>query len=839
MSKAKTRHESNSALVEYLGVGKELVPSEVPTLRAALQLALHLQDERWRIEDINKRNYPVKELMRDVIISVFAQWERANVLFKPPILCASRYMERRLENEWETAKLAARGRLKANLKAELEQRLDKLLDPLKCFCQPIQKCTDVGCLGRKQKPPCLGGGHLTCSCPKESKIPKLELLFVKSQRAKVGESGGMQIASVDFKEDTRQKKAAARKESVTSTADNTENKRKAVGKELEDRVIEENNVSELVDGGGVEELGAEAVLLPTQTRNYMDISSTAQTSLRYEMSVRSSAAVISAFLGDLIKAGEISPSKAYLAVDQAKLQRARDQVLADAADRGDAVTEEDTIHNVMFDSRLDATKERRFDEQTGRFYARTVIQDHYTLTDGDGRFLVHITKPAKEQVTHQEESAGDEDSYDEENNLLDDEIEETDDERDMRDRLEEITGARDRKPAEVVAQLIYDWLKVHGVDDTLQFLSADSTNSNTGWRAGIIAWLEKMLGRKVVWCICQLHTNELGLRHLFEELDGKTNSKTGWSGPLGKLLKSVQGMLRNYNFKKVSNGPELIELPPEVVKDLSTDQSLLYQLAKAVRSGHLPREVALRKPGSVVHSRWLTFAQTLLFMWMSEHGLSGHLLEVLETIVTYLVSCYIPMWFEIKVKSSWLDGPRHVLTHLGMLKRQSPRVQKILMPYLRTSSWFAHSEAILQTMLCSDDMRERKFAVDKIVKIRGRKPLGRTAPRARKLPKLNAQAKSLQTIISWDRAHEPLHTCHLSKDELRAFITKPMEVPYISGHTQPIERAVKEVTAASAAVYGEERRDGWVRSRAESRATMPKLNSKKDLLVLVPGQGSE
>ena len=63
-----------------------------------------------------------------------------------------------------------------------------------------------------------------------------------------------------------------------------------------------------------------------------------------------------------------------------------------------------------------------------------------------------------------------------------------------------------------------------------------------------------------------------------------------------------------------------------------------------------------------------------------------------------------------------------------------------------------------------------------------------------------------------------------------------MEVSKYSGNTQPIERAVKEVTAASAAVYGEERRDGWVRSRAESRSVMPKVNSKKDLLVLLPNQ---
>ena len=56
-------------------------------------------------------------------------------------------------------------------------------------------------------------------------------------------------------------------------------------------------------------------------------------------------------------------------------------------------------------------------------------------------------------------------------------------------------------------------------------------------------------------------------------------------------------------LQKVSHGPEWIELPPDVLKDLSTDQSLLYQLAKAVHSGHLPREVTLRKPGAVVHSR--------------------------------------------------------------------------------------------------------------------------------------------------------------------------------------------------------------------------------------------
>ena len=58
-------------------------------------------------------------------------------------------------------------------------------------------------------------------------------------------------------------------------------------------------------------------------------------------------------------------------------------------------------------------------------------------------------------------------------------------------------------------------------------------------------------------------------------------------------------------------------------------------------------------------------------------------------------------------------------------------------------------------------------------------------------------------------------------------------MPYQCGHTQPIERAVKEVTAASSAVYGEERRDGWIRSRASNREIMPVCSTKRDLMELL------
>ena len=88
-------------------------------------------------------------------------------------------------------------------------------------------------------------------------------------------------------------------------------------------------------------------------------------------------------------------------------------------------------------------------------------------------------------------------------------------------------------------------------------------------------------------------------------------------------------------------------------------------------------------------------------------------------------------------------------------------------------------------------------------------------------------------MISWKGANKPVLTCDLTKAELEQFRDTPMDVPYYPLHTQGIERAVKEVTEASEAVYGFELRDGFIRTRAENRKLMPALCSKKNLQNLL------
>ena len=81
------------------------------------------------------------------------------------------------------------------------------------------------------------------------------------------------------------------------------------------------------------------------------------------------------------------------------------------------------------------------------------------------------------------------------------------------------------------------------------------------------------------------------MRHLIQLIDGITTSDTGFSGPLGKMLANVLTLPINPDYETV-NGPDLVTLSPDVVKDLSHDQKYGYKMVKAVTSGVLPMEMA-------------------------------------------------------------------------------------------------------------------------------------------------------------------------------------------------------------------------------------------------------
>ncbi|CAH1106158.1 unnamed protein product [Psylliodes chrysocephalus] len=95
------------------------------------------------------------------------------------------------------------------------------------------------------------------------------------------------------------------------------------------------------------------------------------------------------------------------------------------------------------------------------------------------------------------------------------------------------------------------------------------------------------------------------------------------------------------------------------------------------------------------------------------------------------------------------------------------------------------------------------------------------------------QADDYTEIIYWykaDRSKPPILK-HVSDEGLEDFVsgqeTNPpfLDLPKFPCHTQATERCVHLVTEASSKVCGEKKRDGFIKSRIESRKLMKSFNS--------------
>ena len=122
--------------------------------------------------------------------------------------------------------------------------------------------------------------------------------------------------------------------------------------------------------------------------------------------------------------------------------------------------------------------------------------------------------------------------------------------------------------------------------------------------------------------------------------------------------------------------------------------------------------------------------------------------------------------------------PYHVLKQIKLVNQQQEKVRRLVLPYIKSTAWNAHSEHVLQTMLCSESGDERKFAITKILEIRDDENKGSLKPRPRLVQSINTDATCLQNIIHWSSdVHEPPLTCDFSKIMLLEYTDTPMSVP--------------------------------------------------------------
>ena len=108
-------------------------------------------------------------------------------------------IQKRLQTAWETLqKIVWKQKIKEAQVKDFEAKLDKLVNIAKCKCE-IQTCETLKCSEHCDKcravrtvasaacQECQVGAHITCTCPKDVKLPVLELLFIS--KIKSGKRG--------------------------------------------------------------------------------------------------------------------------------------------------------------------------------------------------------------------------------------------------------------------------------------------------------------------------------------------------------------------------------------------------------------------------------------------------------------------------------------------------------------------------------------------------------------------------------------------------------------------------------------------------------------------------
>lgn len=233
-------------------------------------------------------------------------------------------------------------------------------------------------------------------------------------------------------------------------------------------------------------------------------------------------------------------------------------------------------------------------------------------------------------------------------------------------------------------------------------IGCDGTATNTGATGGIIRLLEKKLGKPLQWLPCQLHANELPLRHLMKHLDGPTTGPQGFAGVIGSALTRCE-LLPVCPFNPISS-----ELP-------GVDNSRLKhrsEISQSVSSGFCSEELARRNPGKMAHSRWLTTANRVLRLYISTSNPTPNL----HMLASFLVRVYVPVWFAIKSKPSCKDGARHIWLTVRLSRLLLPEVRSVIDPVIQRNAYFCHPENLLLAMLADEREHVRQLALRRILK---------------------------------------------------------------------------------------------------------------------------
>lgn len=630
----------------------------------------------------------------------------------------------------------------------------------------------VNCICNKTPDLCKCDITVNCDCAKSNKIPAIELRFVYLLRVHgIGKIGGVDVSETKKLNKSLERRSRDRHLTLD---DESESDLKPSCSHSNVNVVEtddEDQYPSSKDSDSDQDFKVPKKVSSNNWQMRNQLKSTALLSDRYGVSDRATAAIASSVLHDV---GLITDSDVSHVIDKNKIRREKQNVRAELCSKSD----EFPLQGLYLDGRKDDTLV--VDLAHSKRFRRVKKEEHYSL----------IQEPGSVYIGHVTPTSG---------------------------------------SSEDIVTSIISYLSGRGISlEKLVVIGCDGTAVNTGWKNGLIRRIEIHLGKPLQWAVCLLHFNELPFRHLFQYLDGKSTGPKSLRGPIGEKLSGCEKR-PVIGFKSIG-----CQIPTIDRSILSKDQQYLLDISMAIKSGNCKEDLAVRDPGPLSHSRWLTTANRTLRLYLSEESPTPELQE----IVVFILKSYMPMWFSIKTSKYFTEGPKLVYQSIQSSRYLPEDLRNIVDPVIERNGFFAHPEHLMLAMTQDNTKHIRDLGLRRILKAR-QLDQKRTTIRTFMPPKLNFKAQDYSEIINWmdcDLSSPPLLK-DISDDEIKSHIQSD-SVPNwditfktFPVHTQAVERCVKLVTEASGKVCGAESRDGFIRTTLLSRSTMPNFAHKSDFKV--------
>src|SRR6218665_3171765 len=186
-------------------------------------------------------------------------------------------------------------------------------------------------------------------------------------------------------------------------------------------------------------------------------------------------------------------------------------------------------------------------------------------------------------------------------------------------------------------------------------------------------------------------------------------------------------------------------------------------MTSAVIKGSSPQDLALRSPGAICHSCWLTTANRILRLYVETNERSVKL----KTLVTFIIKVFSPMWFTIKCNLSCKDGARHLHKSIVLSRYLSDDILAVIDPVIQQNEYFGHCENVLLSMITDERPVIRELALCRILKARNSKAT-RTVRRSKE-PQLNFESSDYTELKNWtDEVTEQPVIMNISDTELKA-----------------------------------------------------------------------